>query len=129
MVEDNRINQEVALGLLRKFGFNADVAKNGVHALELLLQSELSEPYELVLMDCQMPEMDGYQATQLIRTDEKYRRFNQVSIIAMTANTMQGDQKKCLDAGMNDYLAKPINPQLLADKLEFWLTNEVGNQY
>ena len=129
LVEDNRINQEVALGLLRKFGFNADVAKNGVHALELLLQSELFEPYELVLMDCQMPEMDGYQATQLIRTDEKYRRFNQVSIIAMTANTMQGDQKKCLDAGMNDYLAKPINPQLLADKLEFWLTNEVGNQY
>ena len=129
LVEDNRINQEVALGLLRKIGFNADVAKNGIHALELLLQSELSEPYQLVLMDCQMPEMDGYQATQAIRTDEKYQRFNQVSIIAMTANTMQGDQQKCLDAGMNDYLAKPINPKLLEEKLEFWLTNEVGNQY
>lgn len=128
LVEDNRINQEVALGLLRKLELNADVAKNGVHALELLLQSEHSEPYQLVLMDCQMPEMDGYEATQVIRTDEKYQCFNQVSIIAMTANTMQGDQQKCLDAGMNDYLAKPINPQLLAEKLEFWLTNEADNQ-
>ncbi|WP_019027672.1 ATP-binding protein [Colwellia piezophila] len=121
LVEDNRINQEVALGLLRRMGHSADVAINGVHALKLILQRQFSEPYQLVLMDCQMPGMDGYQATQAIRTDDRYQRVNQVGIIAMTANTMSGDQQKCLDAGMNDYLAKPINPQLLAEKVAFWL--------
>ncbi len=124
LVEDNRINQEVALGLLRKLGHRADVAKNGVHALELLQQRQLSEPYKLVLMDCQMPEMDGYQATIAIRSDDKYQLTSEVNIIAMTANTMKGDQEKCLAAGMNDYLAKPINPSLLAEKIAFWLANE-----
>ncbi|ALO34444.1 hypothetical protein CMT41_06725 [Colwellia sp. MT41] len=121
LVEDNRINQEVALGLLRMMGHSADVAINGVHALELILQRQFSQPYQLVLMDCQMPKMDGYQATKTIRSDEAYQHVNQVSIIAMTANTMSGDQQKCLDSGMNDYLAKPINPQLLAEKVAFWL--------
>jgi len=121
LVEDNRINQEVALGLLRKMGYRADVAKNGIHALELLEKSQLSKPYQLVLMDCQMPEMDGYQATVAIRSDDKYQLSKQISIIAMTANTMKGDQEKCLAAGMNDYLAKPINPSLLAEKIAFWL--------
>jgi len=123
LVEDNRINQEVALGLLRKFGYQADVAKNGIHALELLAQRQLSAPYKLILMDCQMPEMDGYQATIAIRTDNLYQASSQVSIIAMTANSMTGDQEKCLAAGMNDYLAKPINPNLLAEKIAFWLDN------
>ncbi|PKG81973.1 hypothetical protein CXF85_15675 [Colwellia sp. 75C3] len=123
LVEDNRINQEVALGLLRKMGHRADVAKNGVHALELLQQRQLTQPYTLVLMDCQMPEMDGYQATIAIRSDDKYQLTSQVNIIAMTANTMKGDQEKCIAAGMNDYLAKPINPSLLAEKISFWLVN------
>ncbi len=123
LVEDNRINQEVALGLLRKMGYRADVAKNGIHALELLQQRQLSTPYQLVLMDCQMPEMDGYQTTIAIRSDDKYQLSSQVNIIAMTANTMKGDQEKCLAAGMNDYLAKPINPSLLAEKISFWLAN------
>jgi signal transduction histidine kinase/DNA-binding response OmpR family regulator len=123
LVEDNRINQEVALGLLRKMGHRADVAKNGVHALELLQQRQLSQPYTLVLMDCQMPEMDGYQATIAIRSDDKYLLTSQVKIIAMTANTMKGDQEKCIAVGMNDYLAKPINPSLLAEKITFWLAN------
>ncbi|PKI18046.1 ATP-binding protein [Colwellia sp. 12G3] len=123
LVEDNRINQEVALGLLRKMGHRADVAKNGVQALELLQKRQLSQPYKLVLMDCQMPEMDGYQATIAIRSDDKYELTSQVNIIAMTANTMKGDQEKCLAAGMNDYLAKPINPSLLAEKIKFWLAN------
>ena len=122
LVEDNRINQEVALGLLRKLGHSADVAKNGVHALELLQKRQFSEPYQLILMDCQMPEMDGYQATIAIRTDDKYQLSSQVHIVAMTANTMKGDQEKCLAAGMNDYLAKPLNPNLLAEKIAFWLT-------
>jgi signal transduction histidine kinase/DNA-binding response OmpR family regulator len=121
LVEDNRINQEVALGLLRKMGYKADVAKNGIHALELLQKRQISKPYQLVLMDCQMPEMDGYQATIAIRSDAKYQLSSQVNIIAMTANTMKGDQEKCLAAGMNDYLAKPINPSLLAEKMAFWL--------
>jgi CheY-like chemotaxis protein len=123
LVEDNRINQEVALGLLRKMGYKADVAKNGLHALELLEKRQLSKPYQLVLMDCQMPEMDGYQATVAIRSEDKYQLSRQINIIAMTANTMKGDQEKCLAAGMNDYLAKPINPSLLAEKIAFWLAN------
>jgi CheY-like chemotaxis protein len=121
LVEDNRINQEVALGLLRKFGYLADVANNGIHALELLTKRKASTPYKLILMDCQMPEMDGYQATTAIRTNDKYKNSSQVSIIAMTANTMTGDQEKCLASGMNDYLAKPINPNLLAEKIAYWL--------
>ncbi|KGJ87371.1 response regulator [Colwellia psychrerythraea] len=129
LVEDNRINQEVALGLLRKIGYHADVACNGVQALELLMQCQGSEPYHLILMDCQMPEMDGYQATKLIRSDNNYQQSSQVNIIAMTANTMTGDEQKCLDAGMNDYLAKPINPRLLAEKISYWLSKVVDNQY
>lgn len=124
LVEDNRINQQVALGLLRKIGHRADVAKNGVHALELLQQRQLSEPYKLVLMDCQMPEMDGYEATIAIRTNDLYQQSSKVSIIAMTANTMKGDQEKCLALGMNDYIAKPINPALLAEKVAYWLANQ-----
>jgi len=123
LVEDNRINQEVALGLLRKMGYKADVAKNGLHALELLGKRQFSKPYQLVLMDCQMPEMDGYQATVAIRSEDKYQLSRQINIIAMTANTMKGDQEKCLAAGMNDYLAKPINPSLLAEKIAFWLAH------
>jgi CheY-like chemotaxis protein len=124
LVEDNRINQEVALGLLRKMGLRADLAINGVHALDLLQQRQLSKPYKLVLMDCQMPEMDGYQATIAIRSDDKYQLTSKVNIIAMTANTMKGDQEKCLTVGMNDYLAKPINPSLFAEKIAFWLDKE-----
>jgi len=122
LVEDNRINQEVALGLLRRIGYQADVANNGIRALELIKERQLSQPYQLILMDCQMPEMDGYQTTTLIRTDHDYQASSKVNIIAMTANTMKGDQEKCIAAGMNDYLAKPINPTLLSEKVGFWLT-------
>ncbi len=122
LVEDNRINQEVALGLLRKIGHQADVAKNGIHALALVSERQSTQPYKLILMDCQMPEMDGYQTTMAIRTELKYQASSNVVIVAMTANTMKGDQEKCLAVGMNDYLAKPINPSLLAEKLSFWLS-------
>ena len=126
LVEDNRINQEVALGLLRKIGHQADVAKNGVQALEMISLRQHNQPYELILMDCQMPEMDGYQATTAIRTDSEYQASSNVHIVAMTANTMKGDQEKCLAVGMNDYLAKPINPSLLAEKLELWLSGKAN---
>ena len=122
LVEDNRINQEVALGLLRKLGHQADVAKNGVHALALISERQNTQPYQLILMDCQMPEMDGYQTTIAIRTQLEYQASSNVNIVAMTANTMKGDQEKCLSVGMNDYLAKPINPSLLAEKVAHWLS-------
>jgi len=122
LVEDNRINQQVALGLLKKFGYRADVAFNGVQALELLTDCQENEPYQLILMDCQMPEMDGYQATQHIRDNTKELNHSNVIIIAMTANSMKGDREKCLAAGMDDYLTKPINPKLLSEKMTTWLS-------
>jgi len=121
LVEDNRINQRVALGLLKRLGYYADVATNGIHALTLLSACQKDEPYQLILMDCQMPEMDGYQATQNIRDNKNETNHSNVAIIAMTANSMKGDKDKCLAAGMNDYLAKPINPQLLSEKIAHWL--------
>jgi len=121
LVEDNRINQKVALGLLKKLGYHADVAFNGIQALELLAGCNINEPYQLVLMDCQMPEMDGYQATEQIRDNKAGLGHHNVIIIAMTANSMKGDREKCLSAGMDDYLTKPINPLLFSEKITLWL--------
>ncbi len=117
LAEDNRINQKVALGFLRKLGIEADVVGTGVAAIEALATT----PYDLVLMDLQMPEMDGLEATRLIRAPQSTARNPKIPIIAMTANTMPGDQQICLDAGMNDYIAKPVNPNSLAAVLENWL--------
>ncbi|MCF6287149.1 MAG: response regulator, partial [Candidatus Hydrogenedentes bacterium] len=121
LVEDNTTNQKVALGILkRKLGIAADVANNGVEAIEALKLRE----YDLVLMDCQMPEMDGYEATAAIR-DPKSRALNRdIPIVAMTAHAMQGDRDKCLDAGMSDYLTKPIKPTDLIEMLGKWLPGE-----
>ncbi len=121
LVEDNRINQQVALGLLNKLGYRADLAINGIQALKLLADCKKSEPYQLVLMDCQMPEMDGYQATKRIRGAIDETNHSHVTIIAMTANSMKGDREKCLAAGMDDYLSKPITPKLLDEKITLWL--------
>jgi len=122
LVEDNRINQQVAIGLLKTFGYQCDIAANGLEAIKSLNNASENQPYQLILMDCQMPEMDGYQATKLIRKGDLNIKNTQVPIIAMTANSMKGDKEKCLDAGMNDYLSKPINPTLLKEKLKLWLT-------
>jgi len=121
IVEDNRINQMVATGILEKFGLNADIAGNGIEAIELLRGAEESDPYNLILMDCQMPEMDGYQATKEIRQGAADEVNRQIPIIAMTANAMQGDKEKCINAGMSDYLAKPIEPESLLERLKIWL--------
>ncbi|GJQ58496.1 MAG: hypothetical protein SCALA701_12970 [Candidatus Scalindua sp.] len=115
LVEDNIINQKVAMRLLdKKLGYNADVANNGKEALGKLETSD----YDLILMDCQMPEMDGYETTRIIRDEASAVRNHKVPIIAMTANTMSGDRETCLETGMNDYVAKPIDFQDLADAID-----------
>ena len=111
----------MALKLLGNHGIKTQVAENGVQAIEALKQHVNSEPFTLVLMDCQMPELDGYQATQAIRSGEAGQNNVELPIIAMTANAMQGDKQKCLSAGMNDYITKPIVEQEVIDKLQQWV--------
>ncbi|NJN02050.1 MAG: response regulator [Leptolyngbyaceae cyanobacterium RM1_1_2] len=108
--------------LLEKLGLKIDLACNGLEALRKLEQAAKSEPYTLVFMDCQMPEMDGYEASRQIRKGTAGVYNQEIAIIAMTANAMKGDREKCLEAGMNDYLAKPLSPQTLIEKLEQWLS-------
>jgi len=118
VVEDNITNQQVALGILKKLGVRADVAANGVEALKALE----SIPYDLVLMDVQMPEMDGLEATRRIRDTQSAALNHKLPIIAMTAHAMQSDRDRCYSAGMNDYLSKPVEPQALIRILEKWLS-------
>jgi PAS domain S-box-containing protein len=115
LVEDNDINQELALELLRSNGIRAQVANNGQQALDLLAK----ESFDGVLMDCQMPVMDGYEATRKLRAQE---RFADLPILAMTANAMAGDREKVLDAGMNDHIAKPINVDEMFSIMARWIT-------
>ncbi|MEI6259409.1 MAG: response regulator [Deltaproteobacteria bacterium] len=125
LAEDNITNQLVALGILKKLGLRADAVANGVEALTALA----TLPYDLVLMDVQMPEMDGFEATRIIRNyksgitndDGGVHLPHIIPIIAMTAHAMHGDRERCLEAGMNDYITKPVSPQSLAEVLDKWL--------
>ena len=117
LAEDNVTNQQVALGILRKLGLRADAVASGQEAIRAL--ETIS--YDLVLMDVQMPEMDGIEATRQIRSSESGVRNHQIPIIAMTAHALEGDREWCLKAGMDDYLAKPISAQTLAGVLSHWL--------
>jgi len=119
LAEDNPVNQAVALGMLRNFGYIADVVKNGLEAIEAVQR----KTYDLVLMDCMMPEMDGYRATTEIRRQQSAGELHYFPIIALTANAIEGDREKCLTTGMDDYLAKPIKAKDLANIVALWLSN------
>jgi PAS domain S-box-containing protein len=115
LAEDNTVNQRVALAMLKRIGYQAEAVQNGREVLEALERA----PFDLVLMDCQMPEMDGYEATRAIRSlDAPYRN---IPVVALTANAMEGDRELCLSAGMNAYIAKPVTAGAIADVLERWL--------
>jgi len=116
LVEDNDINQEVALAMLQLMGLSADIAGDGKQALTMLGQ----KTYDLILMDCKMPVMNGFEATQIIRKRES-KDAGHIPIIAVTANSMTGDHQQCLDAGMDDYIAKPFTQKDLAAVIYKWL--------
>jgi CheY-like chemotaxis protein len=113
LVEDNQVNQLVASSLLKKLGHRVDHAENGRRALEALQ----NKTYDLVLMDCQMPVMDGYEATRAIRQNPQWQTL---PVIAVTANVMQGDREDCLASGMNDYITKPYNRDELRAVIARW---------
>ena len=117
LAEDNITNQQVALSILKHLGLSADAVANGLEAV----QAVASRPYDLVVMDVQMPVMDGLEATRQIRRLDTSACNPLLPIIAMTANAIQGDRGKCLEAGMNDYVSKPASPQCLAEVLGKWL--------
>lgn len=117
LVEDNIVNQKVALKMLEKLGYHANLAHDGMEALSMLADKH----YDLILMDVQMPRLDGYETTMKIRGSEKNAAH--IPIIAMTANAMDSDRKKCLDAGMDDYLSKPVKADVLATILKKWLAH------
>ena len=121
LVEDNEVNQEVAQQILSDAGIRVDIAGNGAIALAKIADNA----YDGVLMDCQMPVMDGYQATRKLRQDARY---SNLPVIAMTANAMVGDKEKCLDAGMNDFIAKPIDVAQLFGTLARWVAPSVPHE-
>jgi len=129
LVEDNQINQIVAMGILNELGLSAVIANNGEEALNKLKQSVDNKLFSLILMDCQMPIMDGYEASQQIRQGAAGEQCKDIPIIAMTANAMTGDKEKCIHAGMNDYLSKPIDADLLLDKLELWILQKPASEF
>jgi CheY-like chemotaxis protein len=117
VAEDNPINQRVVAILLDKLGYSADLASDGKQALEKLEQQD----YDVVLMDCQMPVMDGFEAAAAIRALPNGR--SRIPIIAVTANVLAGQREKCLEAGMNDYIPKPINREILENAIQKFLAS------
>ncbi|HKJ90647.1 MAG TPA: response regulator, partial [Oceanipulchritudo sp.] len=117
LAEDNLVNQQVMLEILDKLGLEVDAVEDGRQALEALAEKS----FQLILMDVQMPVMDGLQATIEIRKQEALRKSPHLPIIAVTAHALQGDRERCLEAGMDDYLKKPVAPSQLVAKLKQWL--------
>ena len=125
LVEDNPVNQELAQNFLEVFGCRVDVAGDGREAIAAITR----DPYDLVLMDCQMPEMDGFEATAEIRQREAHEEnHSRLPIVALTAHALQGDREHCLAAGMDDYLSKPFTQDQLVLVLERWLARKAGTE-
>jgi len=120
LAEDNPVNQKLAVLLLQKAGYSVDVVGDGALAVERVQK----EKYNLLLMDVQMPEMDGYDATRAIRIWEANKGQDHLPIIAMTASAMKGDRERCLEAGMDDYVSKPLKPELLYEVIKKWSSEE-----
>ncbi len=122
IAEDNPVNRKVATFLLaKKFGFQVGAVTNGLEAVEALRTNS----YDLVLMDCQMPEMDGFEAVRQIRKTGSVALDPQIPIVAATANAMRGDRERCIEAGMDDYVAKPLKPAELLDAIKRNLKTKV----
>ena len=122
LVEDNAINQLVAMGILEDINLNCDLADNGRDCLEKMkIARDKESPYTLILMDCQMPDIDGYECTRRIRQGVVGSDYARVPIVAMTANAMEGDKERCIATGMDDYISKPIDPENLENILKRWL--------
>ena len=121
LVEDNYTNQVLAEALLKNMGYAVDIVENGELALAALNKTSSIQKYKVILMDCQMPVMDGFEATQKIRQGDVGNVYQGIPIIAMTANAIKGDKENCLNAGMSDYLSKPVDPEILHEKLHIWL--------
>ncbi len=115
IVEDNRVNQQVVSLFLKKAQYDYDIANNGLEALNKIKQGER---YQILLMDCMMPEMDGFTATQEIRSHEKLNNLPSTPIVALTASVLDQDIKRCLDVGMDDYLSKPLKKDKLYSVLD-----------
>ncbi|KAI0536913.1 putative histidine kinase HHK1p [Xylaria digitata] len=126
IAEDNHINQKIAIQYVRRLGYtHVDAYENGLKAVEgLRRKAREGKPYHVILMDVQMPVLDGYEATKLLRQDPN-EEVRSILVIAMTASAIQGDREKCLAAGMNDYLAKPVKADLLRRKLDTYTTGQV----
>jgi CheY-like chemotaxis protein len=114
LAEDNPVNQKVAKRVLTHLGYQADIVNNGVEAIKAIAE----KPYDLILMDIQMPEMDGLETTRYIRKQESESQLPPIAIVAMTANATDDDQNVCRDAGMSDYISKPIQIDKLKSMLQ-----------
>jgi PAS domain S-box-containing protein len=127
IVEDNLVNQEVVSAILDDIGLESELASNGIEALQKLNNQSDHGTFDLILMDCQMPEMDGYETTQNIRNGKAGKQYLSTPIIALTANALNGDKEKCVAAGMNDYISKPIDSELLQEKINLLIGHQVDN--
>jgi CheY-like chemotaxis protein len=119
IAEDNPTNREVLLAILGLLGYTANAVEDGRAAVRALRSAD----YDIVLMDCEMPELDGYEATRLIREPATGARNSKVPIVALTASAMPGDRERCIQAGMDDYIPKPVEPERISDLLRKWLAN------
>jgi two-component system sensor histidine kinase/response regulator len=120
LVDDNEINRKVGTRMLQKLGATAKLAVNGAEAVRLVAEGD----YDIVFMDCQMPEMDGFEATRAVREREA-QQGGHVRIVAMTANAMEGDRERCLACGMDDYVSKPVKLEALLEQLRAALANKL----